>query len=489
MKVQVNDAANSQKELVFEIPYDVYEKAAENELNKIMPDVKIHGFRQGKAPKEIVRKQYAHKIKSNAIERVLNSSIQEAFTANSIRPLSQANVKDIEFEENKPITFKALVDVFPVLNLSKYKDFEFERKIVSVSDVSVDNALESVKERQMTYEPVKNRQDVINGDIAVIDFVGKKDGVAFDGGTAEKFSLNIGSGQFIPGFEDGVIGMKIGEVKDLNLKFPDEYGQPDLAGKDVVFTVTLHEIKEKVAPVIDDEFAKDVNPACETLADLKNIIRKNLQADVDGRSKFEAFGNMLSKIVEENPFEVPFSFVKEQAERMAYNSMNQFYQMGLNPEQVGINFETMVGQHIPQATEQVKQALVINEIAKLENIVVNDEDTDKFLSYHADLQGIPLEDLKKELSDRQQLESIKNDVLGDKVYEYLLSVNKITDKNITKEEYDNVGMPEKSSTREEKPKAKRTTKAKKDSDGEEKPKKESKPKTTRAKKTVSDEGK
>lgn len=489
MKVQVNDAANSQKELVFEIPYDVYEKAAENELNKIMPDVKIHGFRQGKAPKEIVRKQYAHKIKSNAIERVLNSSIQEAFTANSIRPLSQANVKDIEFEENKPITFKALVDVFPVLNLSKYKDFEFERKIVSVSDVSVDNALESAKERQMTYEPVKNRQDVINGDIAVIDFVGKKDGVAFDGGTAEKFSLNIGSGQFIPGFEDGVIGMKIGEVKDLNLKFPDEYGQPDLAGKDVVFTVTLHEIKEKVAPVIDDEFAKDVNPACETLADLKNIIRKNLQADVDGRSKFEAFGNMLSKIVEENPFEVPFSFVKEQAERMAYNSMNQFYQMGLNPEQVGINFETMVGQHIPQATEQVKQALVINEIAKLENIVVNDEDTDKFLSYHADLQGIPLEDLKKELSDRQQLEGIKNDVLGDKVYEYLLSVNKITDKNITKEEYDNVGMPEKSSKSEEKPKAKRTTKAKKDSDGEEKPKKESKPKTTRAKKTVSDEGK
>lgn len=469
MKVQVNDAANSQKELIFEVPFENYAKVAENELNKIMPTVKVHGFRQGKAPKEIVRKQYSHKIKANALERVLNNSIQEAFTSNSIRPLSQANVKDVVFEEDKPITFTALVDVFPVIKLDKYKDFDFERKVVSISDSDVDNALDAIKDRQMTYEPVTNRQEVINGDIAVIDFVGKKDGVAFAGGSAEKFSLNIGSGQFIPGFEDGVIGMKIGEVKDLNLTFPKEYGQPDLAGKDVVFTVTLHEIKEKVAPKIDDEFAKDVNPNCETLKDLKELITKGLQSDVDSRAKFEVFGVMLNKIVSENPFEVPFSFVKEQAERMAYNSMTQFYQMGLNPEQVGINFETMVGQHIPQATEQVKQALVINEIAKIENIVVNDEDTDKFLSYHADLQGRSLDDLKKELSDKQQLESIKNDVLGDKVYEYLVSVNKVKDIKMTKAEFDNVGQAEVKDNKEDK---------------EEKPKKRAtKPRTTKAKKT------
>ena len=226
---------------------------------------------------------------------------------------------------------------------------------------------------------------------------------------------------------------------------------------------------EKVAPKIDDEFAKDVNPNCETLKDLKELITKGLQSDVDSRAKFEVFGVMLNKIVSENPFEVPFSFVKEQAERMAYNSMTQFYQMGLNPEQVGINFETMVGQHIPQATEQVKQALVINEIAKIENIVVNDEDTDKFLSYHADLQGRSLEDLKKELSDKQQLESIKNDVLGDKVYEYLVSVNKVKDIKMTKAEFDNVGQAEVKDNTEDK---------------EEKPKKRAtKPRTTKAKKT------
>lgn len=437
MKVQVNDAANSQKELVFEIPYEVFESAADKELDKLLPTAKIPGFRPGKAPKEVARKQFSHRIKSQAIEKVINDAVHDGMTSNGITPISQAHISDMVFEENKPIEFKARVDVFPVVTLNKYSDFSFDKTEVSVSDEDVEKALTSLQEKEMTYEPVSNGRDaVISGDIAVIDFDGKLDGISFDGGSAKNFSLNIGSGQFIPGFEDGVIGMKTGEEKDIPLKFPDNYGNAELSGKDVVFTVKLHEIKEKVKPEINDDFAKDIDPSCDNLNALKEKLKKILQAEVSKSAKMEAFEDILSKIVEENPFEVPYSLIKDQSERLAYGSMSQFYQMGLDPEQAGISFEMMVQRYTKQAEDQVKQAVMINEIAKKENITVEDADIDKYLEFHAVLQNKTVNDLKKELEANHQLETVKNDVLGDKVFAFLETVNKVNVKKMTREEYD-----------------------------------------------------
>ena len=346
MKVQVNDAERSQKELLVEIPYEVFETAADKELDTLLPKAKIHGFRPGKAPREIARKQFSHQIKSQAIEKVINEAVQDALTSNNIMPISQAHISDVVFEENKPITFTAKVDVFPKVELNKYKDFNFKKVTVEISDADIEDALISLQERDMTYEPVENRDTVKKGDVTVIDFEGKKDGVAFEGGTAKDFSLNIGSGQFIPGFEDSVIGMKKGETKDLNLTFPKEYNNAELAGQDVVFTVTVHEIKEKIKPEINDDFSRDIHPNIKGLHDLKSKQKKGLQTEADKATQLEAFGQILEQIVKENPFEVPYSFVKEQSDRLAFNAMNQFYQMGLNPEQVGISFEMMAQRFI-----------------------------------------------------------------------------------------------------------------------------------------------
>ncbi len=436
MKVQVNDAEHSQKELLVEIPYEVFEKAADKELDTLLPKAKIHGFRPGKVPREIAKKQFSHQIKSQAIEKVINEAVQDAFTSNNIVPISQAHISDVVFEENKPITFTAKVDVFPQVELKTYKDYNFKKVTVEISDEDIDDALTSLQERDMTYEPVENRDEVQKGDVAVIDFEGKKDGVAFDGGTAKGFSLNIGSGQFIPGFEDGVIGMKKGETKDLNLTFPSEYNSKELAGKDVVFTVTVQEIKEKVKPEINDEFAKDIDPNSNSLEELKVKLKKGLQTEADKATQLEAFSQILEQIVKDNPFEVPYSFVKEQSDRIAFNAMNQFYQMGLNPEQVGISFEMMAQRYLSQAEEQVKQAIVINEVAKLENIVVEDEDINNYLSFHAELQSRTVEEIKKELEAQMQMEAVRNDVLGDKVYKFLAGVNKVEESKMTKKEYE-----------------------------------------------------
>ena len=477
MKVQVNDAERSQKELLVEIPYEVFETAADKELDTLLPKAKIHGFRPGKVPREIAKKQFSHQIKSQAIEKVINEAVQDALTSNNIVPISQAHISNVVFEENKPITFTARVDVFPKVELNKYKDFNFKKINVEISDEDIDDALITLQERDMTYEPVENRDKVQKGDVAVIDFEGKKDGVAFEGGTAKGFSLNIGSGQFIPGFEDGVIGMKKGETKDLNLTFPAEYNNAELAGKDVVFAVTVHEIKEKVKPELNDDFAKDIDPNSKGLEDLKTKLKKGLQTEADKSTQLEAFGEILEQIVKENPFEVPYSFVKEQSDRLAFNAMNQFYQMGLNPEQVGISFEMMAQRYIAQAEEQVKQAIVINEVAKLANIAVEDEDINNFLSFHAELQGRPVEDIKKELESQMQMEAVRNDVLGDKVYKYLAGVNKAEESKMTKKEYEAFRAAKQTGetageSSEEKPKKKAAAKkSEKEADAEEKPKK------------------
>lgn len=475
MKVQVNDAERSQKELLVEIPYEVFEKAADKELDTLLPKAKIHGFRPGKAPREIARKQFSHQIKSQAIEKVINEAVQDALTSNNIVPISQAHISDVVFEENKPISFTARVDVFPKVELNKYKDFNFKKVTVEISDADIEDALITLQERDMTYEPVENRDTVQKGDVAVIDFEGKKDGVAFDGGTAKGFSLNIGSGQFIPGFEDGVVGMKKGETKDLNLTFPKEYNSAELAGKDVVFTVTVHEIKEKVKPEINDDFARDIDPNSKGLDDLKGKLKKGLQTEADKATQLEAFGQILEQIVKENPFEVPYSFVKEQSDRLAFNAMNQFYQMGLNPEQVGISFEMMAQRYLAQAEEQVKQAIVINEVAKLENIAVEDEDINNFLSFHAELQGRTVEEIKKELEAQMQMEAVRNDILGDKVYKFLAGVNKAEESKMTKKEYEAskaaaAAAQKEEDKKEEKPKKKASAK-KAETEAEEKPKK------------------
>lgn len=477
MKVQVNDAERSQKELLVEIPYEVFEKAVDKELDTLLPKAKIHGFRPGKAPREIARKQFSHQIKSQAIEKVINEAVQDALTSNNIVPISQAHISDVVFEENKPISFTARVDVFPKVELNKYKDFNFKKVTVEISDADIEDALITLQERDMTYEPVENRDTVQKGDVAVIDFEGKKDGVAFDGGTAKGFSLNIGSGQFIPGFEDGVVGMKKGETKDLNLTFPKEYNSAELAGKDVVFTVTVHEIKEKVKPEINDDFARDIDPNSKGLDDLKGKLKKGLQTEADKATQLEAFGQILEQIVKENPFEVPYSFVKEQSDRLAFNAMNQFYQMGLNPEQVGISFEMMAQRYLAQAEEQVKQAIVINEVAKLEKIAVEDEDINNFLSFHAELQGRTVEEIKKELEAQMQMEAVRNDILGDKVYKFLAGVNKAEESKMTKKEYEAskaaaAAAQKEEDKKEEKPKKKASAKkAETETEAEEKPKK------------------
>ncbi|MDR0453865.1 MAG: trigger factor, partial [Deferribacteraceae bacterium] len=245
MKVQIVDAPQSQKEISIEIPYDELEKASEIECERLTKDAKIPGFRPGKAPKDVVKKQNALKIKTHALERVISNAIRDVLIGNNINPIAQPDIQNVVADDGNPITFTAYVDVFPQFDVEKFKGYEFARTKIKVTDEDVNNTIKRLKEEYTEYIPVREKREVRNGDRTIIDFVGKKDGEPFEGGKAKKQTLDIGSGSFIPGFEDGVIGMLPEETKDICLKFPDNYHEDELSGKDVVFTVTLREIQEK----------------------------------------------------------------------------------------------------------------------------------------------------------------------------------------------------------------------------------------------------
>jgi trigger factor len=434
----------------------------------------VPGYRPGKAPKELIKKQNAQRINAAALEKVVIESINEALRSNNINALGQPDVKNVNFDEEGPITFTAYVDVFPEFTVEKYSGFSFDRVLVKATDKDVDDTVGRLTEQMVEYKAVDARNDIKNGDRTIIDFEGKVDGVPFEGGKAENHTLDIGSGQFIPGFEEGMIGLKKGETGDVPVKFPDDYNAADLAGKDAVFTVKIHEIQEKIAPELNDDFAKKASTdRANTMAELRDLIRKDLQFESDQFTKFDTFTRILNKLIEENNFEVPSSIVKEQAERLASQNLQQYYQMGINPEMFGLTPQGMAPQFMGEAEMQVKRALVINALAKQFEITVSDEDMDKEMSRLATQSGRDEAELKAQIMmNPQSVQGLRNDLLSEKVYEKLVTENTINDSEMTREEFEekrrkDAEEAEKSETaEEEKPKKKGGRKKKADAEVE-----------------------
>jgi len=439
MKVTVNNAEKSQKELSVEIPYEKYEEAFEAEYNKIKPNVKIPGFRQGKAPKEIVIKEYKHKISVNALEKLVNNSVYESITQNNITPLNTPNVKDVKFEEGEPITFKVYVDVYPEVNVEKYKGFEFIKEVEEVKQEDVDRAIEQIREKNTSFEPAEDGYAVAEGDMAIIDFVGKVDGVEFPGGSATDQSIVVGSNTFLKDFEDGVLGMKKGETKSVEVKFPDNYHEKSLAGKVAVFDITVKEVKRKSVPELNDDFAKDVDEDCETLEDLRKKVEEDLKYEVDMIAKEKLYDEILKKLTDENPFEIPQTMIDDQALRLADQTLQQYqYMYGVSPEVLGLNRDHVAETMKERAEFQIKGALILNKIAELESIKVEESDVDEKIKEVAAKMKRDFEEYKKELTDRKVIGNIENNVLTEKIFDFLQKENKVEEKIVDKNKEESI---------------------------------------------------
>ena len=367
-------------ELKVTIEGENWKTAQKKAFNKLAKELEIPGFRKGSVPAAMAKKYVpAQKIMLEAVEHCAQDLLDAGIEEHSLWPISrpELNVEEIS-EEAATMSFTFAIK--PEVKLGEYKGLAYEVEETSVSEEEVEAELKRIQENFAELE-VKEDGEVENGDTAVIDFEGFKDGVAFEGGKGENYPLEIGSNSFIPGFEEQVIGMKKEETKDINVTFPENYQAAELAGQPVVFKVTVHEIKAKVLPELNDDLAKDVNaPNVETMDDLKALIRKNQEEQKQQNAENEATNKLISTVVDACEVEIPEVMIKNETDDMIQDYANRLQQQGISLTQffqiTGQSEETLREQMAKDAESKVKLRLVLDAIATQENLEVGEEDID-----------------------------------------------------------------------------------------------------------------
>ena len=397
--------------LTIETSAEEFEAAVNKAYLKMHGKINVPGFRVGKAPRKIIEKMYGAEVfYEEAVNIILPDAYEAAVKEQELEVVGYPQV-ELESCTKDGVVFKCTVAVYPEVTLGQYKGLEAPKAEVNVTDEDVDNRLNEMADRNSRLVSVERA--VKKGDTADIDFEGFDNGVAFDGGKGENFDLEIGSGSFVPGFEDQLIGMKAGEEKDIDITFPENY-TPELAGKPVVFHVKVNEVKEKQVPAIDDEFAKDVSEF-DTLKDLKADIKKKLTAERT-ESAQRAFEDVLmAKVAEGIEADIPEEMVELQAERMMEQFKQQLASQGIPFEQYLKMTNTAEADFRKQAqgpaADQVKMDLAVEAIIKAEGLEASDEDVESEMKSVAEKYGMDLDTVKKYLRP----EDVKEQVIREKV--------------------------------------------------------------------------
>lgn len=400
MSVKVEKQENSKVVLEFTMSKEDFEKALDKAFVKNAKYFKVPGFRNGKVPRNIVEKMYGEGVLyESVIEDTVDDAYADAIEANNLEVVSKPELDVKQIGKGKDFIYTVTFFVKPEATVKEYKGLEVEKFSTRVTKKDVEKELDMARDKNARIVSVDDR-DLKDGDISTIDFEGFVDGVAFEGGKAENFELTIGSGQFIPGFEDQLVGMKIGEEREINVKFPDEYHAENLAGKDAMFKVKLISIKAKILPELDDEFAKDVSEF-ETLEEYKKDLEKNIKTKKENEAKMQKESKALEKLVENTEVNIPEAMIDSEVEKMVEQfSANLSYQ-GLTIEKyceyMGSTLEEFKTNLRPNAKRDVTLKLALEYIAKAEDIKVEEKDIDN-----------KVEELVKEYGDTANTESFKN---------------------------------------------------------------------------------
>lgn len=407
----------------FEMAVDAkeFDAAVEKAYKKTRSRYKIDGFRKGKAPRRIIEMNYGKGIFFNdALDILLPEIYPVAVDELGLKVVSQPELDIKEANEDGSLVLVATADVRPEVEVKNYKGVEIEKVSAEVEEERIDAELNSMLQSHARVVTVD--APVENGNTVVIDFKGLLNGEAFEGGTAEAYSLEIGSGAFIPGFEEQIIGKKAGEEFEVNVTFPEEYPAEELAGKPVVFEVKLHEVKVKELPELNDEFAQDTTEF-ESLAELKADVKAKLEKDAEEEAKRQMRDAAVAKVAEGVEVEIPNSMVEAQMDRMLNDLNMQLSYQGWSIEQ----FAELSGQSMEEIREArredalniVKSTLVVEEIAELENVEVSQEDLDKDLEKFAAMYQIDIEKVKKSLQP-EDIENISNRIRSEKTVDLIL---------------------------------------------------------------------
>lgn len=421
MSLQVEKLEKNMAKLTIEASAEDLEKAIEQAYQKQKKQISIPGFRKGKVPRQMVEKMYGKEVfYEDAANALIPDAYDKALEECEEDIVSSPKIEVTQIEAGKPFIFTATVALKPEVKLGKYKGVKVDKIDTTVTDEEVDAEINKERENNARNITVEDRP-VKDGDMTTLDFEGFVDGVAFEGGKGENYPLTIGSGAFIPGFEEQLVGAEIGKEVEVKVTFPEDYQAENLKGKDAVFKCTIKEIKEKELPELDDEFASEVSEF-ETLAEYKEDIKKNLTEKKEKDAKNAKEDAAIKAAVEASEMEIPEAMLETQQRQMVDEFAQRITMQGLSMEQyfqfTGTNYQQMVEQVKPQAEERIKSRLVLEAIAKAENIEVTEEDYEKELETMADVYQMELDKVKELMGEREK-KNIMQDLSVRKAAEFV----------------------------------------------------------------------
>lgn len=436
MSLQFEKQDGNMAMLTIERSAEELDKAIEKAYHKIKNQISIPGFRKGKVPQKMVEKTYGVEIFfEDAANFLINDSYKEEIDGCELEIVSQPDINVTQIEKGKPFIYEAYVAIKPEVTLGQYKGLEYYKSDVSVSEEDIDKELERTREMNSRRVPVEDRA-AKEGDIVNIDFEGFCDGKAFDGGKADGHSLTLGSGTFIPGFEEQIVGKNIGEEFDVNVTFPEKYQAENLAGKAAVFKCKLNDIKVKELPELDDEFAAEVSDF-DTLDEYKADIRKNMEAEKAEAAKRAAENQLVDEAIANAEMVIPGPMVDLEVQNIAYNFQNRMQSQGISMEQyfqiTGMTAEKFLEETKPTAEKNIKSRLVLEAIAAAENLEVSDEDLDAEIHKMAEMYQMEYESLNKMITDEERA-NMKKDVLITKAADLLYDCGTAIDRPAEEEE-------------------------------------------------------
>lgn len=430
MAVKMEDVEKNLVKLTFEVSNDEFQKAINEVYKKNVKKFNIPGFRKGHAPKAVIEKYYTQAVfYDDAINMVLPEAYEAALKESGVDAVARPEIDVEEIKAGEPVVFTALVTTKPEVKLGDYKGIEVEKVDYTVSEEDVDNDIKATQMKNARLVSVDDRA-VVNGDIAVIDFEGSVDGVPFEGGKGEDYELEIGSGTFIPGFEEQLIGANVNDLVDVNVTFPEEYHAENLAGQPALFKVTVKEIKVRELPELNDDFADEVSEFA-TMDEFKKSVRARLEEAAANRAQAEIENAVVEKAIENAEFEVPDAMVEAQidnlvrdfAQRLSYQGMDMDSYM----KYTNSTIDVMRANFKEQAIKQVNGSLVLEAIKNAEGIETGAEELELHLVDMAKKYGMELDKLK-ELISEAEMENLKNDLAIQKTITMLANNAVVVDK-------------------------------------------------------------
>jgi trigger factor len=427
MKVEIEDVSSYEKKLLFEIPPDVVSQELDSAYRALNRNVKIKGFRPGKVPRPILERYYKSQVEDEVFSKLATDSFQKAVADHQLQPVASPTVLDRTYEAGKELKYSMTVEVKPEIPVDGYTGLEIEKETVSVTDEEVEARLHALQESHAKLKSLEPPRAIREKDFAVVDFEGKLSGKPLEGWNVKDHMVEVGSKTLVGDLDQHLIGLSPKDEKDVTLKLPDEYSRKELAGQEIQVHLKVKDVKEKIVPVLDDEFAKDVGDFT-ALPDLRERLRQNILSQKEADSDRRAKDQMIQKLVEKTQFEIPKSMLERRIQSLIARAELNLSRQGMDLEKAKIDREKLSESLRPGAERDVRGILILEKIAQREKISASDEEVQKKLEEIATQLNQRVEAVRKYYEKEDILDDLRGQILEEKTLDFLMKSAKITEK-------------------------------------------------------------